>query len=97
MESTPDQCFTFVSENKNNMEKLIKHDQPADTVSASFLTGAILFANLDASGLLAYGTKAAIGGAIWMLFKLAGDLLSVRMLQKKKKDSDDFGPDNEDQ
>ena len=57
---------------------------PTDTTSNVFLTGTILFANLDYSGLEIYAIKAAIGGAIWMVFKLAGDYMSHRMLAKKK-------------
>jgi hypothetical protein len=55
-----------------------------DSTSHTFLTGAILFANLDYSGLGAYAIKAAIGGAIWMAFKLAGDYLSERIIKTKK-------------
>jgi hypothetical protein len=60
------------------------HTASSDTTSHTFLTGAILFANLDYSGLTAYAVKAAIGGAIWMVFKLAGDYLSYRLLRNKK-------------
>ncbi|MBX3164695.1 MAG: hypothetical protein KF900_09445 [Bacteroidetes bacterium] len=56
-----------------------------DTASHTFLTGAILFANLDYSGLAAYAIKAAIGGAIWMSFKLAGDYFSRRAANKHKR------------
>ena len=55
-----------------------------DSTSHTFLTGAILFANLDYSGLWGYALKAAIGGAIWMIFKLAGDYLSDKILSRKK-------------
>lgn len=56
------------------------HDTTAtDSGSHTFLTGAILFANLDYTGLADYAVKAAIGGAIWMAFKLTGDYLSNRM------------------
>lgn len=55
-----------------------------DSTSQTFLTGTILFANLDYSGLQAYAVKAAIGGIIWMVFKLAGDYLSHKMLNRKK-------------
>lgn len=61
------------------------HETTNDSTSQTFLTGAILFANLDYSGLTAYAVKAAIGGAIWMAFKLAGDYISYRMISKKKK------------
>lgn len=65
------------------MDKLIKPTE-SDTASHHFLTGAILFANLDYSGLSAYAIKAAIGGAIWMAFKLAGDYISYRLINKHK-------------
>lgn len=62
-----------------------------DTGSHTFLAGTILFANVDYSGLEGYAIKAAIGGAIWMLFKLTGDYLSQKLLHRKKtkEDSDD--------
>lgn len=67
-----------------------------DSTSQAFLTGTILFANLDYSALEAYALKAVIGGAIWMVFKLAGDYLSAKLLRRKntssaenKKDKDD--------
>lgn len=47
-----------------------------------FLTGAILFANLDYADLGEYALKAAIGGAIWMAFKLVSDYISDRMKKK---------------
>ncbi len=49
-----------------------------------FLTGAILFANLDYSGLGEYALKAAIGGAVWMAFKLASDYLGEKIKRKVK-------------
>ena len=55
-----------------------------DSTSQSFLTGAILFANVDFSGYGGYALKAAIGGLIWMVFKLAGDYLSNKLLDRKK-------------
>ena len=57
-------------------------DKPTTTNDHSsnlFLTGTILLANLDYSGLLDYALKACIGGAIWMSFKIAGDYLSNKM------------------
>lgn len=62
----------------------MKTNNTTDSSSQTFLTGAILFANLDYSGLAEYAVKAAIGGAIWMAFKLAGDYLSNRMKNKSK-------------
>lgn len=64
------------------------------TGSHTFLTGAILFANVDYSGLAGYAFKAAIGGAIWMVFKLAGDYLSQRMLNRKKAKDAESQPQN---
>lgn len=56
-----------------------------DSSTNIFLTGAILFANLDYSSLAEYALKAAIGGAIWMTFKIAADLISERRDRKRKK------------
>ncbi len=56
-----------------------------DSTSHTFLTGAILFANLDYSGLADYALKAAVGGAIWMTFKLAGDYFSNRIKKRNEK------------
>ncbi|HEX7904899.1 MAG TPA: hypothetical protein VF487_13565 [Chitinophagaceae bacterium] len=44
-----------------------------NTSQSIFLTGFILLANLDFAGLLEYGLKAAIGGGIWLAFKLVAD------------------------
>ena len=61
------------------------HETTTDSSSHAFLTGAILFANLDYSGLTAYAIKAAIGGAIWMAFKITGDYISYRINKRKKQ------------
>lgn len=50
-----------------------------DSSSSIFLTGAILFANLDYSSLMEYALKAVIGGAIWMGFKLSTDYFSGKI------------------
>lgn len=65
----------------------MKPNEPLTTSSNGsssqiFLTGAMLFANLDYSGLGNYALKAVIGGAIWMSFKLLGDYLSNRIKSK---------------
>ncbi|HVI45242.1 MAG TPA: hypothetical protein VM802_10240 [Chitinophaga sp.] len=39
------------------------------------LTGSILLANVNMSGLLDYGLKAIIGGAVWLGFKITADYL----------------------
>ena len=54
----------------------------SDSTSNMFLTGTILLANLDYSGLADYALKALVGGVIWMAFKVTGDYISER-LQKK--------------
>lgn len=63
------------------MEPKINHTE-SDNSSNIFLTGAILFANLDYSGLVEYAIKAAIGGVIWMGFKLASDYISNKIKTK---------------
>ena len=56
-----------------------------ESSSGIFLTGAILLANFDYSGLADYAIKAAIGGAIWMSFKIASDLLNDKIKNFFKK------------
>ncbi len=49
--------------------------------SSVLLTGTLLLANVNVSGLLDYGLKALIGGGIWLGFKLAADYIE-RQKQK---------------
>ena len=50
--------------------------KPSDTTGSNvFLTGCILLANLDFTGLLDYAVKAVIGGAIWLGFKVTADYI----------------------
>lgn len=60
-----------------------KTQNSADNGSSLFLTGTILLANMDYSGLMDYAIKALIGGAIWMTYKIAGDHISEHMKRKK--------------
>jgi hypothetical protein len=53
-----------------------------DSTSNMFLTGTILLANLDYSGLADYALKALVGGVIWMAFKVTGDYISERLKKK---------------
>jgi len=53
--------------------------QTSDSNSNLFLTGSILLANLDYSGLTDYAVKALVGGVIWMAFKVAGDWISKKI------------------
>jgi hypothetical protein len=62
-----------------------------DTAAASshfsnvMLTGTILLANVDVNGLLDYGLKAFLGGAVWLGYKLAADYLDKK---RKSKDNE---------
>ncbi|GGA90022.1 hypothetical protein GCM10011511_11580 [Puia dinghuensis] len=47
------------------------------------LAGCILMANLDWAGIAGYALKAAIGGGIWLAYKLAADRIE-RTRQKKQ-------------
>jgi hypothetical protein len=58
-----------------------KHSS-TDSSSNMFLTGTILLANLDYSGLADYAVKALVGGVIWMAFKVGGDYISERLKKK---------------
>ena len=53
-----------------------------DSSSNMFLTGTILLANLDYSGLADYAVKALVGGVIWMAFRIGGDYISERLKRK---------------
>lgn len=55
----------------------------SDNSSNIFLTGAILFANMDATGLADYAIKALIGGAIWMAFKVGADWIGEKIKKRK--------------
>lgn len=59
-----------------------KNQTSSDSTSNMFLTGSILLANLDYSGLADYALKAFVGGVIWMSFKIAGDYLSEKFKKK---------------
>ena len=59
-----------------------KNQITSDGTSNMFLTGTILLANMDYSGLADYAVKALIGGLIWMSFKIAGDFITEKMKKK---------------
>ncbi|MBL7910072.1 MAG: hypothetical protein JNJ41_03310 [Bacteroidia bacterium] len=59
-----------------------ENQSSTDSSSNMFLTGTILLANLDYSGLADYAVKALVGGVIWMAFKVAGDYISERLKKK---------------
>lgn len=51
----------------------------ANSSSYTMLTGTILVANLNYTGIIDYAIKAAIGGAIWLGFKIVGDYIAKRI------------------
>ena len=51
------------------------------TSSNIFLTGVMLFANMDFSGFMDYAVKALIGGGIWLGYKMTADYID----RKRKK------------
>lgn len=59
-----------------------ENQSSTDSSSNMFLTGTILLANLDYSGLADYAVKALVGGVIWMTFRIAGDYISERLKRK---------------
>jgi hypothetical protein len=63
---------------------MIKTDTAAPTTHFSnvLLTGTILLANADVNGLLDYGLKAFLGGAVWLGYKLAADYLERKRKSK---------------
>jgi len=70
------------------MEIKPQHTSASDSSTSIFLTGAVLFANLDSTGLAEYALKAAIGGLIWMTFKIASDYVSDKIRSKRQKKND---------
>ena len=59
-------------------------NRPSDTTGSNvFLTGCILLANLDFSGLLDYAIKAVIGGGIWLGYKMTADYLERKRSKVK--------------
>lgn len=59
-----------------------ENQSSTDSSSNMFLTGTILLANLDYSGLADYAVKALVGGVIWMAFRIGGDYISERLKKK---------------
>lgn len=50
-----------------------------DTSSNVLLTGTILLANFDFTSLLDYSVKALVGGAIWMGFQIANEIIRKKI------------------
>jgi hypothetical protein len=60
------------------MDKQIHTDSTSSNI---FLTGIMLFANMDFTGYIDYAVKAVIGGAIWLGYKITAE----HMDRKKKE------------
>jgi hypothetical protein len=58
--------------------------QTETTSGNILLTGFIFLANFDFTGYIDYAIKAAIGGIIWMGFKVGTDMLSEKIKNKRK-------------
>jgi hypothetical protein len=59
------------------------HTITEDSSSNLFLTGAVLFANVDNSSSLGeYALKVAIGATIWVVMKITGDVISHKLRKK---------------
>jgi len=64
---------------------MIKTDSMQQThFSNVLLTGTLLLANTNVSGLLDYSVKAIIGGAIWLAYKVASDYIDSKNKNKSK-------------
>ena len=57
--------------------------QTTSHFSNVLLTGTILLANVDVTGLVDYGLKALLGGAIWLGYKITADYLDRKEKMKK--------------
>ncbi|MBS1586520.1 MAG: hypothetical protein JSS82_13345 [Bacteroidetes bacterium] len=65
---------------------MMKTDTAATShFSNVLLTGTILLANVDVNGLLDYGLKAFLGGAVWLGYKLTAEYLERR---RKKRNNE---------
>lgn len=64
---------------------MIKTDAAQGTAHFSnvLLTGTILLANVDVNGLLDYGLKAFLGGAIWLGYKLTADYMDRKRKERQ--------------
>ena len=64
---------------------MIKTDSPQHTspMNNVLLTGIILLANSSVTDLLTYGIKAAIGGAVWLGYKVAADYIDRKRKNKQ--------------
>ena len=64
---------------------MVKTDSATSHFSNVLLTGTILLANVDVNGLLDYGLKAFLGGAVWLGYKLAAEYIERRRKANKNE------------
>ncbi len=62
----------------------MKTDTPTSHFSNVLLTGTLLLANVDVNGLVDYGLKALVGGAVWLGYKRASDYIDRKKRQKNE-------------
>jgi hypothetical protein len=63
----------------------MKTDTATSHFSNVLLTGTLLLANVDVNGLLDYGLKAFLGGAVWLGYKLAAEYMERRRKAKNNE------------
>ncbi len=63
----------------------MRTDTGTSHFSNVLLTGTIILANVDVAGLLDYGLKALLGGAIWLGYKLTADYLERKRKAKNNE------------
>jgi hypothetical protein len=69
----------------NNKKMNTQNMHTETTGSNIFLTGTILFANLDYIGLSEYALKALIGGGIWLFYKYMAERMTRKREENKKQ------------
>jgi hypothetical protein len=68
-----------------NKKKMNTQNMHTETTGSNiFLTGTILFANLDYTGLSEYALKALIGGGIWLFYKYIAERMTRKREENKK-------------
>ncbi len=63
---------------------MVKTDSATTHFSNVLLTGTILLANVDVNGLLDYGLKAFLGGAVWLGYKLTAEYIERKRKQREQ-------------
>ncbi|GAA4468400.1 hypothetical protein GCM10023093_25920 [Nemorincola caseinilytica] len=63
---------------------MVKTDSATTHFSNVLLTGTILLANVDVNGLLDYGLKAFLGGAVWLGYKLTAEYIERKRKQRQQ-------------